>query len=75
MDNTVSEIGGAYLSRLWVAYCESSQWTGLVGISEEFPLQGVKVVFKVLLERNDVFLLRLALFCLLEGKKKIIVIA
>ena len=47
----------------------------LVGISEEFPLQGVKVVFKVLLERNDVFLLRLALFCLLEGKKKIIVIA
>ena len=75
MNNPVPESGSGNFPCFWVADGEDGKRLWLVGVREEFPLQGGEVVFEVLLKVEDIPLFRLAFLCIQKSQKKVIIAA
>ena len=73
VDDPVAEIRGANRPSLGISDSENSERPRLVDVGHQFPLQFVEVVFEVLLEFEDIGLLRFPPLGVLECEEKVVV--
>ena len=75
MDYPVAEMGGANGARLWVADGKDGERSWQIRLGHQFPLEPEQLVLEILLEFDDIRLLRFSPLGILECPKKIVIAA